>query len=89
MKTTTRALGLCALVAAVLSSSACGTPNVMISNSLGEDRTVQYITRSVEEGDTFNLFVRICPLNAQGMQDEANCKQSLVMENIAIRSEAR
>ena len=88
---TTRLHVLCALAVSsvLLVCSACKSPNVMVSNTLGEDRTIQYITQRVEEGDAFDLYVRVCPLNAQGMQDEANCKKSLVMENVAIRTEAR
>ena len=84
-----RSWALIALVALVaLLSAACAAPNVMVTNTMGQDRTVQYVVQKSLDGDEedlYNLYIRVCPLDAQGHQDESQCKKSLALQNVVVR----
>lgn len=79
---------IAALGAACLLLGACTPPAVMLTNSMGSDRTIQYVVQQSgsagEDEALYNLYVRVCPLAQDGSQDEAECKKSLAIENVVV-----
>ena len=68
------------LAAPLVTSAACLTPKVMVDQQfLGDHRTTKLIIQKTSE-NTFDTYVRICDLAADGM--ETMCVDTLVLSNV-------
>lgn len=75
-------LACSAALALSIGAGACATPKVMVDQQfLGDHRTTKLIIqKSTVAADTFDTWVRVCDLSADGM--ETMCVDTLVLSNV-------